>query len=191
MAGITSNNTSLTDLLSDLNAVTKEVESLLLPLKNSQLNWSSEAGRWSIGQCVSHLTITANQYFPMMDKSLERSSAAAEHSSKQLRPSIFGRLFLLSFSPKFPLKLKSPRKFIPLKEVDKSVLGEFLKTQEELGEYFKRAGTTEVRKVNTNSPVSKLLPLSFGDCLLILVRHEQHHLKQMIRVREHELFPSD
>jgi hypothetical protein len=87
-----------------------------------------------------------------------------------------------------PTKLKAPKTFQPIKPCD-AIIEQFIQQQEKLASLISEADGLDLRRIKFGSPVSSLLRFSLGDCFAILVMHQERHLKQMNRIKDHTMFP--
>ncbi|MEE2992138.1 MAG: hypothetical protein VX603_03075 [Gemmatimonadota bacterium] len=87
-----------------------------------------------------------------------------------------------------PTKLKAQKKFQPIKPCD-AIIEQFVQQQEKPASLISEADGLDLRRIKFGSPVSSLLRFSSGDCFAILAMHQERHLKQMNRIKDHTMFP--
>ncbi len=158
-------------------------------LSPQELNWKPGPDRWSVGQCLDHLTVTARKYATVMESAIVKAEGkVARGSGETLEPSLMGRLFLrLLQAP--GRRFKVPGGFVPASAVSSAVVSEFEEAHRKLDELLVRARKLPMKRVRTRSPVTALLRLNLADCYVILLVHAERHLRQAQRVLESTDFP--
>lgn len=181
-------------LLDENDAAATALTSGLTP---AQLLWRPSPERWGIADCFEHLIATGVAYLPRVADALaapERRRAsstgadAARQEERLYRPTWFGRLFVRASGPEGrPIKTRGP--FVP-PPASPDAPARFLAQQDTLRTLLADAEGRDLRAIRIHSPLSRLLTLRLGECLEMLVVHEQRHLRQAERVREAPGFPS-
>lgn len=133
---------------------------------------------------LEHLDTTSEAYFGVVEPAMVRGSE--KKSQAPWKPGITGKIFLNALQK--PTKLKAPKKFQPIKLRD-AIIEQFIQQQEKLASLISEADGLDLRRIKFGSPVSLLLRFSLGDCFAILVMHQERHLKQMNRIKDHTMFP--
>ena len=179
----------LRTLLDDLNAVTAEAERLRATLSEAQCIWKPEPGVWNVLECLQHLVVTDELYFPRIRAAIEK--ARGEGDSMPFRPSFFGKTFIRYVSPESKKKVKTLRLFEPPPTLtDVTVLQHFIDHQDELAALIRQADGINLNRNKLSSPASRLVRFSVGEGLTMLVAHQQRHLQQARRLTEHPDFPA-
>jgi hypothetical protein len=60
----------LRDYVRQFEDVKSAARHLVEGLSDEQLRWEPAPDRWSIAECFSHLNVTADQYYPAIDRSM-------------------------------------------------------------------------------------------------------------------------
>jgi hypothetical protein len=171
-------------------AVGRDVGALLAGLSDAQLNWRPSEGRWSIAECIAHLTTTGSVYLPPLDRAIERGQARAMFGGRDFQPGLIGRWFIAQMEPPPRRRMKAPRKIIPQRvESGARLSTEFQAMNAELMERVRRATNLDLSRVKLNSPLLPVLRLSLGTCFGIVLAHERRHLWQARQVRQELRFP--
>lgn len=173
----------LKDLLARLDTCNRQIQDITDGQEDA-LTWQPPEGGWSMAMVLEHLYTTSDEYFGVVEPAMARGSE--KKSLAPWKPGITGKLFLNALQK--PAKLKAPKKFQPVKSRD-ALVALFLKQQETLAALIHQADGLDLRRIKFGSPVSSLLRFSLGDCFAILVTHQERHLKQMQRIKDHSAFP--
>jgi hypothetical protein len=128
-------------------------------------------------------------YFPRIREAIEKASP--EEKAEPYRSSLIGRKFIDFISPDGTRKAKTFSAFEPHPALDDvTILDRFLAHQQELRDLLRRADGVNLNRVKLSSPAVRLLRFRIGEALMMLVRHQQRHLQQALRVLERPGFPA-
>lgn len=179
--------------LRELDEIRRSAADLVEGLSDAQLNWRPGPDRWSIAECLEHLSISAELYFPMIDEAVARRRA--EHGegrgSGPVSFNFLERWVLGTLEPPVRLKVRSPRIFAPPSDLDgKETITRFLSVQDELERRIRDAEGLDLRRIRVPSPVSRLVRSRLGFVFAYLVAHERRHLWQAEQVRTAPGFPA-
>lgn len=179
----------LDSLYDDARAIAERVRGLAA-LTPQQLAWKPNPETWSVAECLEHLRVTSHLYFSPLRRCLSASPRAAE--GEGYRPTLVGRMFLTALEPRpNTRRLSAPRAFRPtLATVGPGIVERFEAQQGQLCDIIRSAGARDLNRLRFGSPVSKLVRISPGDALTILIRHQQRHLGQIERLLAHPAFPA-
>ena len=168
----------------------QDARKLTADLNEEQLNWKPGPDRWSIAECLDHLTISSAAFRTYLTDAIARGRAKWPVSlPPQYRPTWMGGWLikqLLQPARKFP----APKIFRPAVSRISNVLDRFLEQQASFLDFTSQTAGLDYNKVRLRSPVSALMRYSLADALVITVVHEQRHLAQARRVREAAGFPN-
>lgn len=179
----------LRHLQAEAVAVTEAAQHLLDALSGPQLTWKPDPGTWSVAECFDHLSVTNRLYVPRIRRAIER--AGQNTLVRPFRPSWLGRLFIRLSGPGSRWKLKAPGLFKPTPAaVDPLVVRQFVEQQEALLALIQQASAVNLNTAKLRSPATRLLRLSVGEALTLLVVHEQRHLQQAQRLTRRSDFPA-
>lgn len=152
------------------------------PLADDALTWqpSNKKGQpeWSILQCFEHLNLTHDYYMAKIAGILA-SAPQAHPVDDHYKASFWGGIYMyFALNPKYTFP--SPEPVTPNAQPNRQVLAAYLARQEELLQCF--AAVTEIDLRKTMVPIEKFVRFNLGDCLKILVYHDQLHIGQAQRV---------
>jgi hypothetical protein len=179
-------------LIAEFNARDKLATSLAQGLSPHQLNWQPQAGSWSIGQCLEHLSIGNEMYCRAISDALtQRATGAVE----EIRPKLFGRMFLRNYiEPSAKTRrVTAPKVVRPTatSKIDLSILDRFIRTSDEARELVERARNHDVNRIRFKNPFVPIMNFTVGAAFEIVSKHDLRHLLQAERVRKSPEFPRD
>ncbi|WP_347219466.1 DinB family protein [Chryseobacterium sp.] len=175
---------STTALLEELKSKTihhlQFAETLLLKPEN-ELNFRISADSWSVLECLEHLNRYGDFYIPEISHKI---SSSVTTPKPDFKPGILGNYFAKSMLPKEKLnKMKTLKAMNPIhSELNKEVVNEFIKHQQQLLDLLDRAGNIDLEKTKTAISISKLITLKLGDTFRFVTYHNARHVVQAERV---------
>lgn len=166
------------ELLSDLRDRIQEhcetVTDVFQSLDVGQLNWLASRKEWSVLQCFDHLNLTHEYYQPKIAAALSNPKSADSHQDLY-KPSFWGRIYMyFAFNPKF--SFPTAEEITPQSESDHPVLDIYLAKQDGLLEILDQVDKIDLRR--TPVPLEKGIKFNLGDCLKVLVYHDDLHIEQ-------------
>jgi len=186
-------NDELAGLIRQYDAALAEAEALAAPLNTSQFNWRSEPAKWSVGQCLEHLTLSAGSYLPKLQAAIEDGRRRGLTASPPFRYGWFESFFLRSLEPPPKLRVKAPKVFQP--DINRPVLdpASTLASYKEVNragrDLIEQAQGLDLRRIKVPSPVTSLLHWSIGIVFAIAPAHDRRHLWQARQVIANPAFP--
>ena len=184
-----------TNLLQTIVAAAEEnsaaARELVSGLSHAQLNWKVSPEKWSIAQCLDHLTVASREFEGYFSVALVRGRKKwPVTSGPAYRPSFMGGLLIKQVHPETGRNLKSPKIFRPAEASDiAQPLEKFLEQQDRFIEFVRGSEGVDYNKTKLRSPVTPLMRYSLADAFVVTVVHGRRHLGQARRVRETPGFP--
>jgi hypothetical protein len=177
-------------LLAELAAIESRSEALTAGLDEAAFSWSPAPGRWSVGQCLEHLNLTADAFFPLLDRAMDQGKPCSEPAAA-MRARLVARGFLGILEPPYKRGVKAPGPARPApKLVMADVTGRFAEAQKKLGERIDRARGIDLNRSKMRHPAIPVVKFSVGEIFEILLAHERRHLWQAENVRREPAFPA-
>jgi hypothetical protein len=170
--------------LRQFEEATESVQHLVEGLSRDQLEWKEGPDRWSIAECLSHLNVTADQYYPAIDRSMRRARERGLLGKGPFRHGFLMNRFIAMLEPPPGRSFKAPRNFRPRARNLADEVGTFFVHQEAIMKRVRQADGLDLARVKLVSPASRLLRMSLGQCFALLATHERRHLWQSARVKE-------
>jgi hypothetical protein len=163
-------------------------------LAPAQLIWRPMPGVWSIGECLEHLVVTAEEFYQQMRPVLARgprvaSAAGAAAGSGAWRPSLAGRLILKALDPMARRRVRTPQILQPSPVPRPALLEAFLVAQEELIAMMHAADGLDLTRLRLHSPAGACIRIHMGDAFEMLICHAERHLAQAERIAGEAGFP--
>ena len=159
----------------------------LLSLSPQQLNWQPAAGKWSIMQCLEHMSRTTRHYL----KQINPAGAKKAEGDNEFKSSFMGGFLAKGFSQIPPKrKFKTTKAFSPANDMDpKEVLKDFISLNEQMNRRMESLAGCDLNKNKIPSPAFSLLKFRFGDVLNMDAKHTARHLYQVENIMKSEGFP--
>jgi hypothetical protein len=164
---------------------------LVSGLSELQLNWKPAPDKWSIAQCLDHLSVTSNKFDPYFTVALAWGQKKWPVSTAPAyRPSRVGGWLIRQVTPVTGRNLPAPKVFRPAESSNiQASLETFLAQQARFIQFVQDTAGVDYNKTRLRSPVTPLMRYSLADAFVVTVVHGQRHLAQARRVREMPGFP--
>ena len=182
---------ALDEFVKGFETVGRDVAALIDGLSDAQLNWRPSEGRWSIAECIAHLTLSGKLYFEPLDRAIQRGVDRAIFGGREFYPTRIGRWLIAEMEPPPRRRTKTFRKIIPQRvESGARLAGEFEAMHAGLIDRVRRSTSLDLSRVKLRSPLIPLLRLSLGTWFAFILAHERRHLWQARQVRQELRFPA-
>lgn len=173
-------------------AITR-AEALCARLTPDQANFKPDPKRWSVAECLEHLSTSMTAYLPHLQRAVERARAAGRTGSEPWGKGTFFGRFILNNMVKGPthMKVKAPPPFRP--EVRSTwdlaeVLQRFKQRTGTMLELLEQADGLDLGRIKQSTPMP-MVKVTLAQSFEIHSRHNHRHLDQAQRVVEHADFP--
>jgi hypothetical protein len=180
----------LQEYVRQVEEIKRDAEDLVRGLSEAQFNWPPAPGRWSIGECLEHLNVTARLYWPVIAQAINQAKAQGWMSKGPYKHGWFGKLFVRSAEPPVKMKFKAPRRFRPPADQPLAqVYPQFVSFQDRLLDLICDANGVDLGRPKVQLPATKLIKLTLGQGFGLIMAHERRHLWQARQVKEDPNFP--
>ena len=149
-------------------------------MSSSETTQRSPLGGWSVAECIAHLTLTNQFYFPISESALKDAPAGSGPYKMDWR----GRLLKWFLEPPYRTRVKTLPSMEPHLEDASRVLPEFLDSQRELIRKLQKWEGQAVDKVFIRSPFSSRVRYNIYSMFHVIAAHQRHHLWQAQRVND-------
>ena len=167
----------LAGLIAELKKIADTAQRIFGGLNAIQLNWTPNAGEWSIAQCFEHLILVNADYFPLLQRIACGEWKPTLKERVPLLPKLFGKVVLNAMQPDAKRKVKAIPRFQPSgSAIDRDIINRFVAHQQELCRHMQATADCDWHKTIITSPVASLLTYSVFDAYRIIVAHEQQHV---------------
>lgn len=184
-------NNFLEELTARLDNVTESVEKDFGSLTASQLNWKPSVEKWSIAQCIDHIIVSNETYFPQLETIITGRWRNSFWQNMPMLHKLWGNIMIKAVSPDTVKKVNTFKIFQPASSgIPLSIIKEFTSHNHTMKEFIEKSHYANLDKIVITSPVSRFITYSLHDAFIILVSHEERHYKQAKNVKELPGFPS-
>lgn len=140
--------------------------------------------KWCMGEILSHLVQTGNEYLPQIKKGLDKPHENLATGGEPFTPNFLFRWFIYFVSPEYQRPVPTVKPFEPISTVDinrQKVLSDFLKLQDEFIHILKQVKLEQLDldRIKTRNPIVKFVPMSLTACFAIQEAHQRRHFEQM------------
>lgn len=158
----------------ELNDATRRAWQLVQSTDGRMFTVRPSTVSWSAAECLAHLSISAEQFLPILRQAIDRS----EKKPRKPRMDLLGRVLAWFLEPPIRKRVKTSAPFVPKAVRAKAeAFGEFASQQEKLLELLREARTVDMtRKIV--SPFDRRVRYNLYSAFRIVAAHERRHLWQ-------------
>jgi hypothetical protein len=174
-------NAQLIALSEKLRLNAKRAESLVSRAGEAGLAVRSRSGSWSAAECLVHLTISTEVYFPAWPSALAdaRARGLIESGERPFRMDFAGAILNWSLKPSTRIRTSTPAILRPA--ISGDVLAGFLRSQDRLLEVLAESSGLALDRIKIASPVNARVRYSVWSSFRIMDTHQRRHLLQAER----------
>lgn len=170
-----------------LRTLISQVRNLAGELDRETFNRRPAEDRWSVGECVDHLSATARLYLPVLTEAIDHAREKGVTGARGSGQTWLGRFFVRGQEPppRWPSRTGTWPQLEPARDLEPTeALDEFEALHEELIVRMNEANDLDRKKVKVRSALNSRLTLSLGDWFAFLAAHGRRHLWQAEQVLE-------
>lgn len=136
-------------------------------------------GSWSAAECVQHLSLSADAYFPVWQQVIAAAGPRKEEINAPYVVDFWGRLLCWILEPPARIRSKTPAPFQPMDcgKIDE-VLKRFLQRQERIVGALHRCRGRAIDQVKMASPIDSRIRYSVWSSFVVNAAHQRRHLWQ-------------
>jgi len=169
---------------------TTEIRMLVSPLTEDQFSWRPAPEKWSVGQNLSHLSLTNRSYLDALARAVEEARGRGHMRAGPYRHGWLGKWFIRILEPPPRMKVKTFSRLEPPESGRKEeVMREFEAAQDETLASMEAANGVDLGRARFPSPFLGALKFSVGQGYRIILAHNRRHFFQIRGILEHEDFP--
>ena len=184
-------NPELRGRLLELESITMDAEALVRDLSEDQLSWRPQLDKWSIAQCLDHLTTTARADLPHIHDAIRNARAKGLYGAGPFRYGFLGRWLTQLMDGPPRIRFRAPRVYAPQSgRAAGEVVRDFPLVQQELMTCIREANGLDLARAKVTVPIQKFIKLSLGQEFALIAAHERRHLWQAWQIRARPDFPS-
>jgi hypothetical protein len=140
----------------------------------------SDASSWSVAECLQHLNLSADAYFPIWQQVIANAGPRKTEMNAPYRLDFWGRLLAWILEPPPRIRSKTPVHFDPIEcpNAVETVLDGFLDRQQRIIAALRRCRGRAVDEVKMASPADSRIRYSIWSSFIINAAHQRRHLWQ-------------
>ncbi|HEY9118065.1 MAG TPA: DinB family protein [Roseivirga sp.] len=178
--------THIENSVSQCEKALTEVKQIINGLDDHTLNTQEGEGKWSILQCLKHLSIANKIYVENIGNAFEKYPQKPEETFKSHWK---GDYFTKMISPKekdvVKNKMKTMKSMDPKQALKpKETIEEFFSTHQELIELMRKSENYSLNQVKVPTALGPLVKLRLGDAFRFLLGHLDRHVIQLKRIKK-------
>jgi hypothetical protein len=186
------------ELIATLQEYYRQVEEIKLDamdlargLSETQFNWRPSPEKWSIGECLEHLNVTARLFWPTIAEAVNGARVNGWFSKGPYKRTWLGAIAIRTMEPPAKRRFKAPRRFRPPANLPMNqVLSQFMAFQDRLLDLLRDANGVDLGRPRLQAPGSKMIKLTLGQSFGLMTAHERRHLWQARQVKDNPNFPA-
>lgn len=176
--------------LDEIESLRLDARTLAQDLSPAQFNWRPDSRRWSIGQCLEHLTLTVRLYPGRIERMIEESRERQARGARPYREGLFTRWFVRSMEPPPTIRTRTFGRVEPPPRLDRdNVLRAFDAAHGVLADLVRRADGVSLVHARTASPFLSIMYFTLNQTIALNLAHGRRHLWQARQVRGMPGFP--
>ncbi len=175
----------LPDLMAALDAATERARTLVSDAGGADaavLDAPAPGGRWSANQCLSHLTLTADCYDPIIGAAIADARRRGLVQRRPSRPDIVGRILAWTLEPPYRVRAKTIPTIDPTVTTHRTPAWPlFQQSQERQRARLAEADGLQLDAVRVASLFNARVRYNLLSYFLVTLAHERRHLWQAER----------
>lgn len=177
----------LAEIIRQLDEASGAARQLAGHLDPNQLLQRPRPDKWSVAECLVHLSLSSEAELVVIDGALARAKQEPSPHSVKYKMDLLGSFlkWTLEPPPMFWSKIKTTAEFQPINsEPVERALPDFLGLQEQLKLRVERANGLPLDKIKVASPFNPKIKYNLLSCFHLLLAHERRHLWQAKQIVE-------
>jgi len=170
---------TLDELEEQFTAICARFQALVTSAGPDLCSTSPAPNSWSAAECLQHLNISADAYFPVWQQAIAGAGPRKTELNAPYRIDFWGRLLSWILEPPARIRSRTPAPFQPVAcgEIAQ-VLDGFLSRQERVIGALRRCRGRAVDEVKIASPVDGRIRYSIWSSFVVNAAHQRRHLWQ-------------
>jgi hypothetical protein len=180
----------LEQLKQEFDAIRADTGRLMTGMRDDQFNWRPAPGRWSIGECLSHLNVVDGLDVDLLARAVAGARAKGWTGSGPFRYGRVSAWLIRKLEPPVQSKTNAPKVYQPPPDQPRErVVAEFHRIHERLLEVLAAADGLDLVRVKIPTPVARWIRFSFTPRMRLIAVHDRRHLWQAWQVPTNPGFP--
>jgi hypothetical protein len=175
----------LQQIANEFRDMKDEAAEFLSKINESEFNKRPANNGWSIAECIDHLIVTGVDYCDQFEEALKILAEKNTRLTGELKHGFFGGRFMASVEPPVKRKFKSPTKWKPDSNINKTkATAAYLQLQDRWVDLIQKSAGWDITKVKLPSPAVGWVKFSAYDTLGINAAHQRRHIWQAENVKK-------
>lgn len=168
---------SVDDVENELEAASQRARALIEKTDARLFTIRPGTGRWSVAECLAHLTLTSESFVPILHEAIVR--ARATPAARPPRMDLVGRLLRWFLEPPIRKRVETSSPFVPRSiRARAEALADFTNRQHEILELLRSARGVDLGSAKVVSPFDTRVKYNLFSAFAILAAHQRRHLWQ-------------
>lgn len=173
----------LASIVTQLDAASQRLGALAARTPADRWTQRADPNRWSVGECIVHLSLTTAAYLPLIRAGLDDPQARTTPATRYRRDPLGWLLgYLVGRWPRVlrtRLRVKTPAAFVGRGDTPRDdTIAEFADLQARLVALVRECDGRAIDRVRIPSPFGQGAKYNMYSALVLLPRHQQRHLTQ-------------
>ena len=169
----------LQTIVDEFDAATSRLDALVASAPHDAWFSRIDPDRWSVGECVEHLNLTARAYLDILDQGIVEAQRIGGNAPTRYRRDLIGWMLWKSMGPPVRQRVKTTAAFVPTAGGSPDdLVTEFKRLQLEQVKRVRQCDGLPLQRVRVQSPFSARVRYNLFSCLTILPPHQHRHLWQ-------------
>jgi hypothetical protein len=170
---------TLDELEAQFKAIGTRFQALAASAGRDLCNASTGTGAWSTAQCLQHLNLSSDAYFPIWQQVIAAAGPRKAELNGPYRTDFWGLFLSWILEPPARIRSRTVAHLEPSECEDVvQVLQEFLERQERILAALRRCRGRAIDQVKIASPVDARIRYSIWSSFLVNAAHQRRHLWQ-------------
>jgi hypothetical protein len=163
----------------ELDAASARLRALSARLNEPAWSRRPAPGRWSAGECVSHLNLTSEAFLPRLRQGIDEARRLQRAAGARLKTGFAGWLVKTLAGPSRWIKVKTTPDFVPHGDrPGTELVAQFERLQDELIGLLRSADGLPLDRVTVTSPFSAQVRYNVYAAFAVIPGHQLRHLAQ-------------
>lgn len=173
----------LNDLKSDINAAIATATGFK-NLSEKELNFKENAEKWSVLECLEHVSLYGDFYLKEIEKSILNAQL---NQTTTFKSGVLGNYFALSMQPKtdgtIPNKMKTFKDKNPANsDLPITTIDRFIKQQKQMLTLLAQAEKVDLKAIKTKTTLP-MIKFRLGDTFRFVIYHINRHVLQAKKIQ--------
>jgi hypothetical protein len=173
---------SLDESEAQFREISERATALLSGLNSAVLMRRPKPESWSVAECLAHLNLSADAYFPIWERELTNAREQNRSGKETYRLDFWGWMLVWALEPPARFRLRAPRDIQPVNiPAAETILPAFLDRQRQILAAIQAARGIAIDKIKIASPFDARVRYSIWSSFCLNAAHERRHLWQAER----------